>query len=277
MDHDRPSSRRYNEKEIGALIQRATALHEEATDDAQHNRSLSIEEVEHIAAEIGVPPEHVRAAALEMEDHLYAEPSFSLFGAPFVINQTRVVGETMTKEDWEHILLELRRFTGRTGKVSEVGRAREWTHAVGESDEGINFTRTQVTMRPEDGQTSIQIRKRYGGMAVAAYLAAFFFSTLFTIFTIEAFDGMGLPDLVNFVILGGSVLGALALVRGSISWWARRQKERFKRLADRLYPALSASRSQVPADEPTAERVELPEMDEPERIATEARRGTRVR
>ncbi len=30
MDHDRPAHRSYNEREIGALIQRATELHEEA-------------------------------------------------------------------------------------------------------------------------------------------------------------------------------------------------------------------------------------------------------
>ncbi len=43
MDHDRPTHRSYNEKEIGALIQRATALHEEATGSSQHNHALSIE------------------------------------------------------------------------------------------------------------------------------------------------------------------------------------------------------------------------------------------
>ena len=78
MDHDRPTHRSYNEKEIGALIQRATALHEEATGASEHTRSLSIEEVEHIASEIGLPPEHVRTAALEMEDRLYTDRSFSI-------------------------------------------------------------------------------------------------------------------------------------------------------------------------------------------------------
>ena len=276
MDHDRPTHRSYNEKEIGALIQRATALHEEATGASEHTRSLSIEEVEHIASEIGLPPEHVRTAALEMEDRLYTDRSFSIWGGPFVIDQARVVDGTMTEEQWEQILLEIRRFMGRRGRVSEVGRAREWRHTLGEGDDGFNLTKTEVTIRPADGQTSIQIRKHYGGTAVPAYLGAFFLSILFTILTIEAFDGMGLPDLVNWALLGGIGFGALAVVRGSISLWARRQKERLKRLTDLLQQTLSASSSHVLANEPTPGLIEIPEMDEPEGVPVEPRRGIRI-
>ena len=89
MNHDRPAHRSYNEKEIGALIQRATELHEEATGASEHNRSLSIEEVEHIASEIGLPTGHVRTAALEMRDRLHSDSAFSFWGGPFVIDQTR--------------------------------------------------------------------------------------------------------------------------------------------------------------------------------------------
>lgn len=274
MNHYRPARRSYNEKELRALIQRATELHEEASGGSE--RSLSLEEIEHIASELGLPPEYMRTAALELENRDNSDNKFSLWGAPFIIDQTRVVEGTMTEEQWQHIVLELRRFSGRTGKASEVGSAREWTHALGESDEGISFTRTQVTLRPEQGQTSIQIRKRYGGIAVAAYLGTFFFSTLLTIFTIEAFDGMGLPDLVNFAILGGVVFGALAVVRGSISLWARRQKERLKRLTNLLHQTFSASLSEDLSVEPTAELIELPEVDDADRIIAETRRGTRV-
>ena len=61
MDHDRPAHRSYNEKEIGALIQRATEMHEEAMGTSE--RSLSLKEIEHIAAELGLPPEYMRTAA----------------------------------------------------------------------------------------------------------------------------------------------------------------------------------------------------------------------
>ncbi len=217
MDHDRPAHRSYNEKEIGALIQRATALHEEATGSSQHSHSLSIEEVEHIAAELGLPPEHVRTAALEMEDSLYSNKSLSFWGGPFVIDQARVVDETMTQEQWEQVVMELRAFTGKKGQADEVGPAREWIHAIGEGDEGFNFVKTRVAIRPGDGQTSIQIRKHYGGIAFL-YAVPFFLSVFFTLVLLTE-----QPDLVKIAFASGSVFGAFGVVRTLISSCARRQ------------------------------------------------------
>ena len=268
MNHDRSAHRSYNEKEIGALIQRATELHEEAMGASE--RSLPLEEIEHIAAELGLPPEHVRTAALELEDRVNSDRDFSIFGGPFVINQARVVDETMTQEQWEQVVMELRAFTGKKGQVDEVGPAREWIHAIGEGDEGFNFVKTRVAIRPGDGQTSIQIRKHYGGIAIL-YAVPFFLSVFFTLVLLTE-----QPDLVKFAFAGGSVIGAFAVVRGSISLWARRQKERLKRLTDLLHQTLSASSTQVLANEPTTELIELPEMDEPEGVPVEPRRGIRI-
>jgi len=270
MDHGRPAHRSYNEKEIGALIQRATELHEEAMGVSE--RSLSLEEIEDIAAELGLPPEHMQTAALELEDRLNSDKTFSLWGGPFVVDHARVVDKTMTQEQWEQVVLELRRFTGSTGQVSEVGRVREWMRAIGEGDGGFNIERTQVTIHPGDGQTSIRIRKHYGGAAIMAYVGAFSSSVFFTFILLH---GEGLSDLVNFIIGIGIGLGTLPLVRVSLSLWAKRQKERLRRLADLLHHRISARSSPVLANEPATELIELPEMEEPEQIAPEIRRGVR--
>ena len=278
MDHDRPTHRRYNEKEIGALIQRATTLHEQATGASEQNRALTIEDIEHIAAEIGLPPEYVRTAALELEGDLHANRSFSLLGGPFIIDQARAVDGTMTEEQWEQVVLEIRRFTGKTGQISELGRAREWIYALGEGGDGFNFTKTQVTVRPRNGQTSIQLRRHFGGAAFAWYALVVVWTIGFGL--TAASDGVG-PE--GIAVIGGMGLGWLAIVRASLSVWTRRQKARLKKMASFLHQTLSPAAPQVltnePAtetNEPATERIELPEMDEPEQITTAARRGTRV-
>lgn len=278
MNHDKPSRRSYTEKEIGELIQRATELHEQTTGAPE--RSLSLEEIQHIAAELGLPPEHLQTAALELEDRLNTDKSFSLLGGPFVIDQTRVVGEALSDEHWEHIVLELRKFTGRTGEISEIGRSREWKHAIGETADGVSFTRTQVTMRPGDGQTSIQIQKRYGAVAFW-YVPVLFLTIAFALALLNAYE-----NLPAFLVGLGGIIGSLVGVRALITSWARRQKEKLKRLADKLLPAPSSSASavsSVPINEPVAGLIELPdqdasmqETDEEDRIAPEVRRGTRV-
>ena len=166
---DRTAHRFYNETEIGTLIQRATELHEEARGASQS--SLSLEEIERIAAELGVPSEHVKSAALELEARLNSSGTFSFLGGPFVIDQVRIVDGPMAEEQWEEVVLELRRVTGSTGQTSEFGQVREWTRST--QDMGLVLEKTLVTARSKDGRTSIQVSKRYGGGAVLAYVAAF--------------------------------------------------------------------------------------------------------
>ena len=268
MDHDDPKQRSYNEKQIGAMIQRATELHEEATGTSE--RGLSLEEIEHIATELGIPPAYMRTAALELQDRTNADKSFSLFGNPFVINQARVVDGAMTQEQWAQVIMELRAFTGKKGRTDEVGAAREWRHMIGEGDQGINFVKTRVALRPGDGQTAIQIRKHYGGFALL-YAVPLFLSIFLTLVLLSE-----PPDPAKFALATGCVLGTFALIRTVISSWAKREKQRLKRLVNLIQRTLSPSSSKVSAKEPSAPLIELPEQDQPEHIIPEARRSTRA-
>jgi len=266
MDDNRPGRRRYNEKEIGALIQRATELHDGTMGASEH--SLSLKEIEHIATELGLPREHVQTAALEFENGRPSGKSFSFWGGPFVVDETRRVGGTMTEEQWADVVLELRRSTGRTGKISELGRAREWMHFIGESEDSVVFTKTQVTLRPGNDQTSIHVRKRFGGFAML-YVFPLCLAVFVTVVLSTA-----QPDLTGFLFAGGSVVGAFAAVRALISSYARRQRTRLKTLADRLLTTLSSG--VTPVHEPASERIDIPEPDAPEGAATESRRGVRI-
>ncbi len=102
--------------------------------------------------------------------------------------------------------------------------------------------------------------------AVPLFLSVFFTFVLLT----------EQPDLVAYAIASGIVMGTFGVVRTLIWSWARRQKERLKSLTHLLHQTLSASSSPVLANEPATELIELPEMDEPERITPEARPGLRV-
>ena len=84
------------------------------------------------------------------------------------------------------------------------------------------------------------------------------------------------PDLMSFAIASGIVMGAFGVVRTLIWSWARRQKEKLKRMTNLLQQTLSASSSHVLANEPTRGLIEIPEMDEPEGVPVEPRRGIRI-
>lgn len=116
MGQDSTPQRLYDQKEIGALIRRATELHEE--DLGTSGDGLSLNEIEHVEAELGLPAEHLRAAVLELAGKPSSAASFSLWGNPFMVTQARVVGGTMGEEDarvWGH-----RRMTQRLRSRREV-------------------------------------------------------------------------------------------------------------------------------------------------------------
>ena len=103
--------RRYTENDLGVLIQRATELQEAA--DGQQASTLSLEDLEHIAAEIGLDPAHLRTAALELDSRARVSPGgFSLTGAPFSVSETRAVPGSLTEEQWAHAVELIRQFTG---------------------------------------------------------------------------------------------------------------------------------------------------------------------
>jgi hypothetical protein len=268
MDSSRPSRRGYTESEVGALMQRATELHDRATGES--DRRLSLAEVEQLAAELGVPPEHLRAAAVEMAGKEVERRGPGLLGGPFVISETRLSDGSSGDESWEHIVMEMRRLSGHTGTTTAVGRSREWAHFLGEGDQGANLSKTRVTMRPEGEQTAIQIRKHFPGVAFW-YLPVLVTSVLLAMAGLNAFE--------NELALGlgaAGVLGSLAAVRALIGTYARRQKAKLGEWADRLQGAVSVPEMQaLPADN-AADLLEIPELEPEEEEATRVRRGRRL-
>lgn len=218
--------RTYNEREIGALMKRATEIHE-ASEGAPH-RHLSLAEIEQLATELGVPAEALLAAALELEHGRSPSRKKNLLGGPFVTDEMRVVNGEVSDSYWEDVVLDLRQATGRTGRISETGQAREWSYHMGEGDDGVNFTKTKVTVRPKDGQTSIHIRKQYGGLALW-YPAALIPLVSLMLAVTNAFPGpeVGFPSLA-------AVMALMIVVRTLIASASDRKKDSIRKLADRL-------------------------------------------
>ena len=95
---------KFNEEEVGRLVQRASELHEEALSNANHDLTLS--EIESIANELGIPSRYLLEAALEGQEP-DSTTTASLWGAPFRVDQTRVVDGVVTEKQWEEVLIEL--------------------------------------------------------------------------------------------------------------------------------------------------------------------------
>ena len=202
----------------------------------------------------------------ELEIHPDADDRFRFWGGPFSIGHERVIEGTLTEEQWERIVLGLRRLTGSTGTVNEIGRIREWEHTVKDMD--VLVERTQVTVNPRNDQTTINVRKQFRGGAQTVYVLSVLFSgTVAGIFL----DGGGLSDLLNAIVLAGSGVGGLAVARTFIAYWTKRQKVKLKELTDWLHETIAQPATVATDAQVTAERLEIPDEEESQPVEASGR------
>jgi len=254
------SGRRYTDKQVGQLIQRATELHDAESGSSDH--SLSLQEVEKIASELGISTEHVLEAADEIDMGELLTDKFSLFGGPFREQVSKVVEGELTDQQWEDIVLELRRITGGSGKSNQIGRIREWSRVIKDMD--MTLHGMQITLRPKNGETTIDIEKHFGFLAGFAFLmsglAGFFLTGL--ALSANGFTG----PLIAFLSLFGGI-GTLATTRTLLSMWRHKHQKRLqayaKLIASKIKPTAAAAVKEVSVPESIAphERLNAALMD----------------
>ncbi|HEY6853595.1 MAG TPA: serine/threonine-protein kinase, partial [Gemmatimonadales bacterium] len=119
--------RRYSGDEVQEIVKRASEL--EATTPTASG-AMTIGGVEALAAEVGIAPEAVRAAA-----HAVAAPVASprtpalhrLIGGPTRILFERVVEGELPETEYSALVEEIRRIIGQVGMVSQLGRSFSWS------------------------------------------------------------------------------------------------------------------------------------------------------
>ncbi len=254
---------------MGTLIQRATELQQKSNDALAHG--LSILEIERIAAELGITPEHLRSAALELENQTHTQDSKGFWGIPFQIDQNRVVEGTLTDEQWEEIVLMLRTFIGRVGRTNDIGKTKEWSHFI---DEGLGHT--LVSISPREEQSTVKIQKQYRGLGVFVYVLSFLAGAAITLILSELEGAPSVSIPMGFTILGAGCITALLAARTGLAMWSRRQQKKLdqimRKVLDHLSPHLTLNESIEPLIEQPAlseEAVQLTlKVDHNNRIKT---------
>jgi len=146
--------RLYGEKEIGKILKRATELqHKEPS--APSAGSMSLQELEDIAAEAGIDPTYLRRAALEIDTGAMELSTWAKFLGEelLLVSEITIPGE-LRDDGFERIVEVIQRGTREHGQPSLLGRTMTWRA------ETPNKTRTiQITVNSRDGQTSVRLEE----------------------------------------------------------------------------------------------------------------------
>jgi serine/threonine protein kinase len=154
--------RKYGDEEIKEIVRRASEM--EATNPTS---AMTIGGIEALAAEVGIAPDTVRAAAQSLDparDRGTAarrnQPGKynKLIGGPTSLFFERVVEGELPDSEFPTLVEEIRRELNQVGQVSQLGRSFSWSMARSASARRD----VEVAVSVRGGQTRIIVRESLG-------------------------------------------------------------------------------------------------------------------
>ncbi len=220
--------------EVRAVVRRAAQLQVEHPTE---NGALTIGAVEQIAAEVGIPPEHVREAVRELGLRTPAPAPAVRAGTPAVFDSKRsrllvdreVEGE-VADATYELLVEEIQSTLGTAGHVSTLGKTLTWSPAT----PGSEGRRVVVTITRAEGRTLIHIEERLEltswRMWVPAWGAGA--GTVIGLLMMTALGEQAPGALIPILLF--AVGGGYLSVNGLILAMANHRRPQLQELADRL-------------------------------------------
>ena len=256
-----PPDRRYNEEEIRAVLGRAIARQEAARHPEPYDDGLTLDELRRIAAEVGVEPRFVEAAAAELDRPAAPEASKAhpLLGGPLHVRAERVVQNELTEADVAPLLEALRAGlkTQQGGRIETLAGSVAWIAKDKNIGNPIRFHAL-----PEAGRTRLTLDHRLESSATLWHIWPMML-VFFSLAPLLAPDGSALAALMMFAV----ALGLHGIARFGFKRHAHRRARQVEDLMDRV-EALATRAAAPPAtlaaasDEPRAASARLGAKDE---------------
>lgn len=263
------ADRQYTEDEVRELLARAVERQEADRRHAHTAHGLTLEEVERIAAEVGIDPRYVAAAAEDLERTASLAGINPYLGGPLRIERERTVEGRLTEADVAPLVEALRTAYNPKdrGRVETLAGTVEWSGKADDSGDRLFFK-----VEPRGNHTQITLRHAMDSTAVLLHL----WPPMLLVF-----------GLIPLVAPDGSltltaVMTAVAAALYGLAWisyraLARKREQKLRGMMDRLeaMAAEAARPDRLAAPEP-AGRLDLESLDEhPPEAAPPRRERTR--
>lgn len=219
------AQRRYDDDEVAEILARATEGHEVRPAEAERAREgLTLEQLQEIGSEVGIAPARITEAARVLERRANAPAPRTFLGAPRSVARSVPLPRSLTSEEWEGLVAELRSTFGAVGKVTAHGSLRSW-----------NNGNLQAHIEP-DGRGGWRLRMQTLKGDASAFggtggVFTFVGLLLLVLGLMGRGDSGGLVIGLVFMLVG---LGQLGYVRLSLPDWAETRAAQMEAIAERL-------------------------------------------
>jgi DNA-binding phage protein len=216
-------SKTYSKKEISKILTKASEI-QVKKDLYEDQETLSKEDLVHIAEEVGISKEALEEALAKIGEPDLEEQTYSLTkGTSRIQNVSSVHGE-ITEDQWEDLVLEIRKITGGIGKINKTGNTYEWEQR--KSDFGYKH----FSFTPKNGQTKIQMVSSWGPFKALVGFLSFFFAFIVTLIAVKEISGKQIALMIA-PLFG---LGGFAMSRFFLKSYYQKQKDQLSTLASAL-------------------------------------------
>jgi len=239
------AGRRFNEKEVAAIIKRASEL-QQVESPAESATGMSLAELEQIAREAGLDPALVRRAAADLDTRVTDRRPSAFLGAPTALVLERTIDGEVPAEEYETMVLEIQRELGGVGSASTLGRSLVWT-MTGVDRRRVSTRTVQVTVTPRNGRTTIRMEEPLGQLAGGVFgglMGGLGGGTSGISFGI----GMAVFDSAPVAagLIGGMIGASYLLARTIFGRMVRGRGERLQRLMSRLAEHVATTSARTP-------------------------------
>lgn len=231
------TKRRYHDAEVEEIFALATETADASPLALPSNDGLTLEDLQEVGAQVGLPPERIAAAASAIDVRGETLPQRKHLGQPLSVGRVIDLPRAATDREWELLVAELRATFDAKGEVTSHGGLREWSngnlHAFHEpTDDGHRLRMTTF---------------REVAFSLTAMGGMFLLMALIMFVAMASKGKLGL-ELVLPMAFATAGVGALASNMLQLPRWAREREQQMEHIAQRARTLLETP----PADDDSA-------------------------
>lgn len=219
---------RYNEDEAAAIFARAAEEEAAGRQPASAAGGMTLAELQEIGREAGLQPEAVAQAAESLRRAGTRVPAPTFLRVPIGVARTVSLDRPLSDEEWGELVAQLRATFNAGGRVHSSRNFREWRNG-----------NLRVSAAPVAGGYQVDMRTSKGSARSLMTAGGIMTGISGALLAVGAVTGSMAPgdygSITPLLTVGASLFGAGVL---QVRPWARRRREQFDRIAERLRDAI---------------------------------------
>lgn len=217
--------RSYNEKEADEIFALAAEARTGPGRSPVSSGGMTLEELQAIGREAGIPPERIAEAATTIELRRNVPARRRFLGVPISVSRVVPLPRALTDREWEMLVADVRQTFGARGHVETHGNLRSWTNG-----------NLHVYVEPTTSGYQLRMGTLKGDAIPFASVGLV--GSAFT-----SWMALRLPagDLGEVVLLGAMSAAALVYSLGRLPGWARTREQQMEYIASRTLKYASGS------------------------------------